>query len=136
MERKTDMTDNETINESADFGATLIADYKLACLERVKGFYDTFKALLTDEMIRCAEIIDFMSSFQDFGATEQDRERARKEYSFRSDNCIEIDDNALSSRGDDGTWVMAWVWLQDPADMVALAADFEESLAGGDTWNG
>lgn len=40
-------------------------------------------------------------------------EKARNIYG--SDD-IEIDDNALTSRGDDpGTWVQAWVWVYDDA---------------------
>ncbi|MFT4064316.1 hypothetical protein [Paraburkholderia sp.] len=41
-------------------------------------------------------------------------EAARAKYTDSSDD-VEIDDGALITRGgdDDGTWVMAWVWMRD-----------------------
>lgn len=46
-------------------------------------------------------------------ATPEEIQRARELYAFGSDDNIEIDDNALVSRGDDGCFVQAWVWLKD-----------------------
>lgn len=45
-------------------------------------------------------------------ATAQEIDAARQRYAACSDDTIEIDDNALVSRGDEGTWVQAWVWLE------------------------
>jgi hypothetical protein len=46
-------------------------------------------------------------------ATEEEIQRAREKYALGSDDNIEIDSNALVSRGDDGCFVQAWVWLED-----------------------
>lgn len=43
-------------------------------------------------------------------ATPEEIERARDIYG--SDD-VEIDENAKASRTDVGTWVAAWVWLDD-----------------------
>lgn len=43
---------------------------------------------------------------------EQYRMQARSQYGL--EGCIEIDDTALVSRGDDpGAYVQAWVWVDD-----------------------
>lgn len=46
-------------------------------------------------------------------ATPEEIERARAEYAHGSDDCLEVDDDACTSRAPDGsgTWVQAWVWL-------------------------
>jgi hypothetical protein len=44
-------------------------------------------------------------------ATDPEIERAREEYANGSDDNIEIEENATASRGEDGVWVAAWVWL-------------------------
>ena len=41
---------------------------------------------------------------------------ARRQYAEGSDDNIEIDDDAKFSRGDDGCWVQAWVWVRDEED--------------------
>ena len=46
-------------------------------------------------------------------ATEEEIQRARDKYALGSNDDIEIDDNALVSRGDEGCFVQAWVWLKD-----------------------
>jgi hypothetical protein len=38
-------------------------------------------------------------------------EAARDRYALGSDDNIEIDDGALTSIGDEGTWVQAWVYM-------------------------
>ena len=48
----------------------------------------------------------------DSRSTEGERERARSEYCAPSSDTIEVDDDALASRGEDGVWIAAWVWLQ------------------------
>lgn len=52
-------------------------------------------------------------------ATSEEIDRARRLYADRSDDNIEVDDNALASRGmpGEGLWVQAWVWLP-PVDSV------------------
>jgi hypothetical protein len=50
---------------------------------------------------------------EDERATEDEIARARDQYALGSDDNIEIDDNALVSRGDDGCFVQAWVYLRD-----------------------
>jgi len=37
---------------------------------------------------------------------------ARQLYADRSNDNIEVDDNAKVSKGDDGAWVQAWVWVR------------------------
>lgn len=39
---------------------------------------------------------------------------ARRDYALPSDDTIEIDDQTITSVGDDGRWVMAWVWVPNP----------------------
>lgn len=45
-------------------------------------------------------------------ADDKEIARARDQYAFGSDD-VKIDDGALTSQADDGTWVQAWVWLPD-----------------------
>jgi hypothetical protein len=40
-------------------------------------------------------------------------QKARDEYAAGSDDDIEVDEGAALSESDNGTWVMAWVWLVD-----------------------
>lgn len=47
-------------------------------------------------------------------ATEDEINRARELYAHNSDNNIEVDEEAATSRGEDGVWVAAWVWLRNP----------------------
>lgn len=51
----------------------------------------------------------------DHFATEEEIALARRRYIEGSCTDIEIDDGALASRADDGTWVQAWVWLPHPS---------------------
>jgi len=43
-------------------------------------------------------------------ATTEEIERARDMYTDSEDN-LEIDDDAISSRTDNGVWISSWVWL-------------------------
>ena len=49
-------------------------------------------------------------------ATEVEINRARQTYTHGSDDNIEIDEEAAASRGNDGVWVAAWVWLRNEGD--------------------
>lgn len=40
-------------------------------------------------------------------------EAAREAYAHGSDDNVKVDDDALVSRGEDGTWVQAWVWVRN-----------------------
>ncbi len=51
---------------------------------------------------------DAIKAMKDAAADPSEIENARSTYG--SDE-IEIDDDALCSRADDGIWVQAWVWL-------------------------
>lgn len=47
-------------------------------------------------------------------ASDAEIDRARSEYCLCSNDAIEVDEGAITSRGgDDGLWVQAWVWLAD-----------------------
>ena len=46
-------------------------------------------------------------------ATLDEIEAARKAYAHGSDDNVEVDDDALVSRGEDGVWVQAWVWVRN-----------------------
>lgn len=63
-------------------------------------------ALEDGTTINLQEIVD---DADEFAATEKEIGRAREEY---GSNEITIDDDAEASRGDDGTWVQAWVFLE------------------------
>ena len=39
-------------------------------------------------------------------------EQARDKYALPSDDDLEIDDEPVLSKGDDGIWVNAWVWIR------------------------
>jgi hypothetical protein len=52
------------------------------------------------------------------GATKEEVAEAIEKYASHSDDDVEIDDKALTSRADDGVWVMAWVWLWRDPDAV------------------
>lgn len=56
------------------------------------------------------------SSDVERGSEEHRRllERARGLYAVGSDDDIEIDDNAAISKGEEGCWVEAWVWVAAP----------------------
>jgi hypothetical protein len=45
-------------------------------------------------------------------------EAARDRYALGSSDSIEIDDGALTSVGDEGTWVQAWVWMEHEEDIA------------------
>lgn len=47
-------------------------------------------------------------------ATDDEVKLARDRHCAGSDNEIEIDKPARASRGDDGMWVQAWVWIPYP----------------------
>lgn len=49
-------------------------------------------------------------------ATPEEIEEARDKYALGSDDDIEVDDGALTSQADNGTWVQAWVWLRKEED--------------------
>jgi hypothetical protein len=49
---------------------------------------------------------------------------AREMYAVPSNDDIEIDDNPKTSRGENGTWVSAWVWVHD--DEVNAELDEDE----------
>jgi hypothetical protein len=40
-------------------------------------------------------------------------EEAKEQYGFGSDGDVEIDDNAVVSRGEDGAYVMGWVYVRN-----------------------
>ncbi len=44
-------------------------------------------------------------------ATPEQIQRARQLYAERSDDDVEIDDNATISESENGVWVSAWVWV-------------------------
>lgn len=48
------------------------------------------------------------------GSYDEVVQAAREEYAAPSDDDIEIDDNPMTSRGDVGCWVQAWVWVRYP----------------------
>ena len=52
----------------------------------------------------------------DTQATPAEIQQARNEYTLRSNDQVKVDDNAKASRGEDGTWVQAWVWLAHDED--------------------
>lgn len=68
-------------------------------IARTKGLEALAKRIADDEQ-----------ALEDEAGTIQ---QAREEYA--SDEC-EIDDNPLTSRGDAGCWVSAWVWVCDGED--------------------
>jgi len=45
-------------------------------------------------------------------STPEERDAAIEKYCHGSDDMIEVDDDALVSRGDTGLWVQAWVYLR------------------------
>lgn len=59
---------------------------------------------------------------------EQLRAMARADYG--SDDC-EIDDDAVVSRGDDGAFVAAWVWVRYPDDEVTACNQCGNTLNDG-----
>ena len=44
--------------------------------------------------------------------TLEEIERARAIYASGMDGDVEVDDDAIVDRGEDGMWVSAWVWLK------------------------
>jgi hypothetical protein len=59
-------------------------------------------------------------------ATDDEIEAARDEYAVGSDNNVEIDDDAGTSRADDGTWVQAWVWLRNTEEEALEIGEDEQ----------
>ena len=59
-------------------------------------------------------------------ATPDQIDEARKMYAEGSDDDIEIDDDALVSEGEGGTWVQAWVWVA--AEATETVSDEERSF--------
>jgi len=54
--------------------------------------------------------------FEGGHATPEETEKARELYARGSSDNIEIDDMPMTSVGDDGTWVQAWVFLAKEDD--------------------
>jgi hypothetical protein len=74
----------------------------------------------------------YVTQAKDERAAAEEVERARAEY---ADDDTEIDDDAGTSRPDDGSglWVQAWVWLAlDPDD----GDDGESDMIEGGVWSG
>ena len=57
-----------------------------------------------------------------FAAPEGDATGEAARAKYHAEGCIEIDDRAVISRGvgpdDAGAYVMAWVWVDDPSDIM------------------
>ena len=85
----------------------------------------SFAPLAADEIDTLCEQINLGNGSQD-DATPAEIARARELYSEGSDDDIEIDDNAKASRGDDGCFIQAWVWLPNP-DVPGEADDLSDS---------
>ena len=49
-------------------------------------------------------------------ATPEEIDEARDKYVDRGVSDIEVDEDALVSRSDEGTFVQAWVWLSKPEE--------------------
>lgn len=68
-------------------------------------------ALMSRDEAQCLVAQSIIVNAKDGRAEGDEIERARNEYA--NDEC-EIDDEAGTSRSDEGTWVQAWVWLAAP----------------------
>lgn len=84
-------------------------------LERLKVF-------IQHEKIHQSEVLEVLHGLYD-GATDAQIEVATEEYAWGSEDNIEIDSKALTSRGDNGLWVMAWVWLEHSAELALAELD-------------
>ena len=82
---------------------------ELAGLHNSNPLSDYFRELA--EAIR--EAIAIAEQIEKSKASPELVELAREVYALRGDNDIEIDDDALTSGTDSGTWVAAWVWMPD-----------------------
>lgn len=49
-------------------------------------------------------------------ATAEQIDRARENYAYGSDDCIEIDTDAITATSDDGVWIQGWFWLPNETD--------------------
>ena len=89
-----------------------MAGLKENLIEAAQSLLDTMESprsqKATDAWLKLRDAIKAM---KDAAADETDIERAREGYG--NDEC-EIDDDAVCSPSDEGTWVQAWVWLAKP----------------------
>ena len=63
---------------------------------------------------------------EDMGDCAATIETARGMYALRSNDDLEIDDEPSVSIADEGTWVMAWVWVPDADEGDADEGDADE----------
>lgn len=69
---------------------------------------------LKDQPVHHALAVGKLTMWRDGLADETLRELARDQaLSFGDGNDCEIDDDARTSEGDEGTWVSGWVWVAD-----------------------
>lgn len=78
---------------------------------------------------QCAKARELMRKIAAAEADQEEIDLARNEYG--SDE-VEIDDDATTSRSDDGTWVSAWVWLSNDDLELAEECEFEVLEVEGD----
>ena len=98
------------------------AQYILNLCKAIEAGYASGKSGLDDGMVDhlielgdqaehigklCQQVLD------DAPATLAEISQARETY---GSNELEVDDNALASRTDDGAWIQAWVWVDYPKD--------------------
>lgn len=68
------------------------------------------RAWLVTKALTQTDLLNALHELND-GATDDEISRAKEEYAYASSDNIEVDDNALTSRADDGVWVQGWVYL-------------------------
>lgn len=67
-------------------------------------------------------------------ATPDEIDEARRLYASVTEG-IEIDDNATTSRADEGSWVAAWVWLDNPPiEPLAIGSKFRSLKGDSDSY--
>lgn len=88
----------------------------IEALNKIAAWHDGEVGPHMDSESDAATAREALAALEASRATPEELARARAEYADPSDNGIEIDDDAQTSRTDDGVWVQAWVWLQDEGD--------------------
>lgn len=78
-------------------------------------------ALMSRDPAACAVAIGIITNARDGLADPGMREAANDRYGTDD---IEIDDEPATSAGEGGTWVAAWVWIEDPEEEEEEGEEF------------
>lgn len=79
--------------------------------------------IINEAPIRAREALAAYHEHDDIREDAVNRARDLALHRYCAGDNIEIDDDARLSHGDDGLWVQAWLWVDDPDDDNPIGKD-------------